>query len=92
MEINLGNNFGNLGVGRETADIKASDAGRETASASQTARLKSNLTITEGAAALKSAEPVTDVAESDLTRDDELGNLVNAAFNFRPPPMPSFVD
>ena len=31
-----------------------------------------------------------DVPESALRRDDELGNLVNAAFSLPAPPMPKF--
>lgn len=31
-----------------------------------------------------------EITESDLTRDDELGNLVSAAFILAAPPMPKF--
>jgi len=31
-----------------------------------------------------------DVPEAALTRNDELGNLINAAFNLPAPPMPKF--
>lgn len=39
---------------------------------------------------LQSSEPVADVPESSLVRDDHIGKLVNAAFNLPPPPMPNF--
>jgi len=30
------------------------------------------------------------IPESELSRDDDLGKLVSAAFNLPPPPMPDF--
>lgn len=38
---------------------------------------------------LKGSEPVSEVPEGAIRRDDALGNLVNSAFNLAPPPMPS---
>ena len=32
------------------------------------------------------------VPDSALSRNDALGKLVTAAFNFQPPPMPAFTD
>ena len=39
---------------------------------------------------LSGSEPVADVPESALTRDDDLGRLVASAFNLPPPAMPEF--
>ena len=89
MEINI-NNFGNMGIRPETFGANGVGANRETSAASNDARLQSNLTIGEGSAALVSAEPVADVPDAALDRDDALGKLMNAAFNLPPPPMPSF--
>ena len=46
----------------------------------------------ERLAALASAEPVADVSDAALSRDDALGKLVSSAFNLPPPPMPAFSD
>ena len=40
--------------------------------------------------ALGKSEPLADVPDAALSRDDELGKLVSAAFNLPPPPMPEF--
>ncbi len=50
------------------------------------------VTITNAPRGVSSAEPVFDVPDSALSRDDALGKLVTAAFNFQPPPMPAFTD
>ena len=68
------------------------DAKSETPAASGGVRQPTNLTIGEGAPGLAAAEPVADVPESALTRDDDLGRLVDRAFSFPPPPMPEFID
>ena len=91
MEINI-NNFGNMGIRPENFGANGVGANRETSAASNDTRLQSNLTIGEGSAALVSAEPVADVPEAALMRDDDLGKLVNSVFNLQPPPMPAFVD
>ena len=39
---------------------------------------------------IRGSEPVAEVPDSALTRDDELGRLVSSAFNFPPPAMPEF--
>lgn len=89
MEINLGNKFGgNMGVGLETADV--GNVGHAAAEASGASRTPANLTIGEGFADISSSEPVARVPESALRRNDDLGNLVNSAFNLPPPPMPTF--
>ena len=39
---------------------------------------------------IRGSEPIAEVPDSALTRDDELGRLVSSAFNFPPPAMPEF--
>ena len=39
---------------------------------------------------LQGSEPTADIPEAALSRDDDLGKLVNSVFNLPPPPMPSF--
>ena len=85
MEINLNSN---TGMRPEMLDAKAVDAGQETSKASKLSRQEANLTIGEGVSGLASVEPTAEVPESALTRDDELGKLVNSAFCLSAPPMP----
>ena len=97
MEINLNSNgFGNIGMGRGMSETTVSDAGLETIDASQASRVKSlhvsNPSSSVQSAVLASAEPVTEVPDEALLRDDALGKLMSTAFNLPPPPMPSFVD
>ena len=91
MDINLNRNFnGNIGVRPDMQGIGGvGGAADETNKASRTA---ANLTVGKGVDALTSAEPTADVPDSALTRDDQLGKLVNAAFGLQAPPMPSFVE
>ena len=97
MEIHLNSNgFGNIGMGRGMSETTGIDAGRETIDTSQNSNVKSlhvsNLLSTVQAAGLASAEPVGAVPDEALSRDDELGKLMKAAFSLPPPPMPSFSD
>ena len=39
---------------------------------------------------LRGSEPVTEVPDAELRRDDALGRLVSSVFNLPPPPMPEF--
>lgn len=93
MEINLNNNgLGNIGIGRETLGVSQPDAKPETIDASRVSD-NTSLRISDSSAratGLASAEPVADVPEAALSRDDELGKLVNAAFSLPAPPMPAF--
>ena len=94
MEINLNNNLGGIrmgndafgpmgiGAGREAQGTSAVDAGREA---------RDTVTITNAPSGLASAEPVADIPDAALSRDDALGKLISAAFNLPPPPMPAFV-
>ena len=60
-----------------------------TTGGSQVSALKSQLTVTQSIA---SPEDISAAAIPDeaLLRDDDLGNVVNVAFNLPPPPMPDF--
>lgn len=88
MDISLNGNFiGNSGAVRDTP---ATSATPKAADAARTPRTTPNLTIGEGPAGLASAEPVADVPDSALTRDDELGKLFSAAFSLPAPAMPDF--
>ena len=97
MEINLNSNgFGNIGMGRESFDATTIGAGNETKGASGIGvghGMHDKVTFTRAQpSGIASAEPVADVPETALSRDDELGKLMNAAFHLPPPPMPSFSD
>ena len=94
MEINLNSNgFGNVGMGRGMPEATGAGAAREAAQASRLAALHvSSPSSDVQSAALASAEPVADVPDAELVRDDALGQLVKAAFNLPPPPMPAFTD
>jgi len=89
MEINLGNNFaGSIGVRAETADTHVEKT--EKSGASRVSLHAAGITIENRLEALAAAEPTVDVPESELRRDDALGNLVNAAFGLKAPPPPEF--
>jgi len=93
MEISFN---GNLGIGRETGDVRSLDSGRVANDAAKASDFKSLLISSRSSQArpadLTAAEPVSSVSDASLTRDDALGNLVKAAFNLPPPPMPAFGD
>ena len=89
MEINLTNsNIGNLGLGQGIPDMQGVDAGL----AAQDPQKPGTpaFTITNAAASPEDVEAAT-IPESALSRDDDLGKLVSAAFNLPPPPMPNFL-
>ena len=97
MEINLNSNgFGNIGMGRETFDATTIGAGSETKGASGVDAGRGThdkVTFTRAQTSnIASSEPVADVPDAALDREDALGKLMNAAFNLPPPPMPSFSD
>lgn len=85
MEINFSTKgYGNTGLGGElpsVTDVKQT-------------RLHATLDKVEVKAsqldALGKSEPLAEVPDAALSRDDELGRLVSAAFNLPPPPMPEF--
>ena len=87
MEINFGtNSFANVGLGRDVsgmAEVKAAGQGKDVSSSK--IEIKSSTLD-----ALSQSEPLSEVPDAALARDDELGRLVSRAFNFAPPPMPDF--
>jgi hypothetical protein len=88
MEINLNNNnIGNFGIGLGALDTQGVDAAHGAKSTKKADM--ATFTITE---AVASPEDISAAAipESELSRDDDLGKLVSAAFNLPPPPMPDF--
>ena len=95
MEININSNFGNIGMGRDAFDANAVGFGGEAKGADGIGAnhgSKDAVVFTRAkSVSLPSSEPVADVSDAALRRDDELGKLVNAAFNLPPPAMPSFV-
>ena len=85
MEINIGNNrFGNVGLETQGMSFDAPSKTKNflapTLAGVQTPTVD----------ALQRSEPVADVPDAALGRDDALGKLVNAAFSLPPPPMPTF--
>ena len=95
MEINMNsNNFGTVGMDLERLDAKVVGAGGETKGvAGKDARreVKDAVTFAQARpAGLASSEPVGEVPDTALQRDDALGKLVSAVFNLPPPPMPAF--
>ena len=90
MEINLNNNgIGNLGMGQGITDMQGVDAGLAAKNA-QKAGAAAPLTITEAVASPEDVEAAA-IPESALSRDDDLGKLMDKAFNLPPPPMPTFL-
>ena len=88
MEINFNSNgYGNVGMGRETLDVShVSNVKTESHEAvSSTFDFKASVFNP-----LQNSEPVTDIPDALLSRDDDLGKLVNSVFNLSPPPMPIF--
>ena len=86
MEINM-NNFG---VSREMMATGFDEVKHETNNASNASRVKPDFTVSTPVDGLATAEPIAEVPDEALVRDDTLGCLVNSAFNMPPPPMPSF--
>ena len=87
MEINLNNNgIGNLGMGQGITDMQGVVAAKN----AQKAGAAAPLTITEAMASPEDVEAAA-IPESALSRDDDLGKLMDKAFNLPPPPMPTFL-
>lgn len=89
MDINLNRNFnGNIGVRPDMQGIGG--VGGAADETNKTSRTAANLTVGKGVDALSSAEPTAEITADALSRDDDLGKLVNAAFSLPAPPMPAF--
>ena len=84
-------NFNNISVGTGTFGIGQMSEGQK--AESEKAKVASQDLQYSGVQAfdpLHGSEPVTDVPAAELSREDDLGKLVSAAFNLPPPPMPNF--
>ena len=91
MNIDFAKNFGGtVGFGVELTGIQADGSKISSSQSKETPRTPSTLTIGEGHAPLASAEPVSNIPDSALAKDDPLGKLISSAFNLPPPPMPMF--
>jgi len=95
MEININNsNFGTVGMGLERLDANVVGTGGAVNGAAgiDAGRTAHDAVVFAQSQPvdLASSEPVAEVPDTALLRDDALGKLVSAAFNLPPPPMPSF--
>lgn len=91
MDINLNSNFNaNLGVRPDMQGTGVGGVGGAAEDTSKVSRRTANLTVEKGVDALSSAEPTAEISADALSRDDDLGKLVNAAFSLPPPPPPDF--
>ena len=92
MEINFNSNgFGNVEFGSKRPDFDAAATPVTTQATRENAGKPSITTAKhQSIETLKSSEPVADVPDSALSRDDALGKLVNSAFCLPPPAMPAF--
>lgn len=85
MEINLSTKgYGNTGLGGELSSVTDVKQTRLHATLDKVEVKASQLD------ALGKSEPLVEVPDAALSRDDELGRLVSAAFNLPTPPMPEF--
>ena len=90
MEINLNSNrFGNVGMGRGASGADGVGAAKEGLGAAHVP--DGSVSITRGVAAPEDVAAAA-LPRDALSRDDELGKLVSAAFDLPPPPMPAFAD
>ena len=94
MEINLnGNGFGGVGMVNGMPDANGTGAVRETGGPGFTdagsLRISSRDTL-DKAGGIAASEPLAEVSDAELSRDDKLGRLVNSVFSLPPPAMPDF--
>ena len=97
MKINFNSNgFGNIGTGRGSLDATSVGAGSEAKGAPGTDAgrgTQDKVAFTRPQpSGVASSEPVADIPDAALDRDDALGRLVNSVFNLPPPPMPAFAE
>ena len=83
-------NFNNIGIKNGMVDMNGMGAERIMSDKTEDSLATANLTIDNHIDGVSSGEPVAEVPDSALARDDKLGMLVSAAFNQSPPPMPDF--
>ena len=84
-------NFNNIGIGNGAYGIgdQAKIDGVKTGG-QKTGGHEVRLSGAQSFDIIRGSEPIAEVPDSALTRDDELGRLVSSAFNFPPPAMPEF--
>jgi hypothetical protein len=84
-------NFNNIGIGNGAYGIgdQAKIDGVKTGG-QKTVGQDIKLSGAQSFDVIRGSEPVAEVPDSALTRDDELGRLVSSALNFPPPAMPEF--
>ena len=84
-------NFNNIGIGNGAYGIgdQAKIDGVKTVG-QMTVGQDIKLSGVQSFDVIRGSEPIAEVPDSALTRDDELGRLVSSAFNFPPPAMPEF--
>ena len=84
-------NFNNIGIGNGAYGIgdQAKVDGSKV-EAQKTGGQDIKLSGAQSFDVIRGSEPIAEVPDSALTRDDELGRLVSSAFNFPPPAIPEF--
>ena len=84
-------NFNNIGIGSHAYGIgdQAKIDGAKV-EGQKTVGQDVKLSDAQSFDVIRGSEPVAEVPDSALMRDDELGRLVSSAFNFPPPAMPEF--
>ena len=76
MEINLTNRMNtDLGIGRDSLSATTVNAGRETQEASRASRPTSGIDVPARIDGLAAAEPVMDIPDAAIVRDDALGKF-----------------
>ena len=84
-------NFNNIGIGNGAYGIgDQAKVGGSKVEAQKTGGHEVRLSGAQSFDVIRGSEPIAEVPDSALTRDDELGRLVSSAFNFPPPAMPEF--
>ena len=89
MNINLSNigiGTGTFGMGNQSNVEGKKVDGQNSAIAGQELQISEVNTLD----VIQGSEPISEVPEAGLFRDDTLGKLVSSAFNLPPPPMPEF--
>ena len=89
MEVN----FNSMATRHEPIGAGLTGAEVGAVNSSRAPQQKSSLKVSvEACDRLSAAEPTANVPDSALSRNDDIGRLVNAAFSLPAPPMPQFTD
>ena len=95
---NMNINFSSIGIGSRTfgigdqTKVDGQKMEGQNIEGQKTGEREFRLSNANAVDILVGSEPVADVPDSELARDDGLGHLVSSAFNLPPPPMPEFTD